>query len=266
VERRFYPDIDPVRLQNPMSEDASVLRTSLAPGLLAAVQWNLNRGTRNLQLYELGKVYRPGGERRSLVLAACGAVRLAGVHETAREFDFFALKGDIEEIVLHGFNTPVTLTTDNRPKYYHPGRFARIGHLALFGELHPAYAEPFKFRQRIYIAEIDIDMLLSSAMDRPIREIPKFPAIRRDFSLLLDRGTSYASVRETILRMGIPEVADVNPFDRMESGAFPESKYGLSISVRYQSNERTLTDVEVEAFDRDILKTLEERLGAQVRK
>jgi phenylalanyl-tRNA synthetase beta chain len=265
MEKRFYPDIDPVRLRNPMSEEATILRTSLIPGMLTTLQWNLNRGNRNLQLYELNKVYWNGGERRALLLGACGNLRLASVHESPREFDFFALKGDVEQL-LAGFNTPVRMSTDNIPKYYHPGRFSRVGHLAMFGELHPAYAEPFKFRQRIYLAEIDIELLLGSSQSRQIEQIPRYPSVKRDFSLLFDKGTQYATVYRTIADTGISELIRVEPFDRMESGPFPETKYSLSISVVYQSAERTLTDVEVESFDRRIVDTLEGRLGAQLRK
>jgi len=265
MEKLFYPDIQPVRLRNPMSEEAAILRTSLIPGMLTTLQWNLNRGVRNLQVYELSKVYWSGGERRTLLLGACGNLRMASVHESPREFDFFVLKGDIEEL-LNGFNAPARLTTDNIPKYYHPGRFARVGHLAMFGELHPAYAEPFKFRQRVYLAEIDIELLLGSSETRPIDPIPRFPSVKRDFSLLFEKGTQYATVQRTIADTGISELIRVEPFDRMETGPFPETKYSLSISVVYQSAERTLTDVEVEGFDKKIIHTLEGRLGAQLRK
>ena len=263
--RRFYPDIEPVRLRNPMSEEEAILRTSLIPGMLATLQWNLNRGIRNLQLYELSKVYWNGGERRTLILAACGSLRPPNLHEPSREFDFFAVKGDVEE-VLEGFRVPMRLTTDNIPKYYHPGRFARVGHLAIFGELQPAYAEPYKFRQRVQLAEIDVEMLLAGSAAREIEAIPRYPAIRRDFSLLLDKGTQYAAVHRTILNAGVAELVRVEPFDRMESGPFPGTKFSLSISVVYQSAERTLTDVEVDGFDKKILQTLEQRLGAQLRK
>ena len=265
MERKFYPDIDPVRLRNPMSEEATILRTSLIPGMLATLQWNLNRGIRSLQMYELSKVYWNGGERRTLILAASGNLKDVSVHEPSREFDFFKLKGDVEEI-LQGFRMPLRITTDNVPRYYHPGRFARIGHLAIFGELHPAYAEPYKFKQRVYLAEIDVELLLGSSAARQIEQIPRFPAIKRDFSLLLDKGTQYAVVQRTISDTGISELVHVEPFDRLESGPFPEAKYSLSVSVVYQSAERTLTDSEVEDFNKRILKNLEERLGAQLRK
>jgi len=265
LEKRFYPDIDPVRLQNPMSEEATILRTSLIPGMLSVLQWNLNRGTRDLQLYELSRVYWNGGERRTLLMAGCGNVQTSNLHGQPHDFDFYTVKGDIEEI-LADFNMPARVTADHVPSYYHPGRFARIGHIAIFGELHPKYAEPFKFRQRVYLAEIDVELLLAAPEDREVAQIPRYPAIKRDFSLLLDKRTQYASVQKTISDTGILELVRIEPFDRMESGPFPETKYSLSISVIYQSKERTLTDSEVETFDQIILRSLEERLGAQLRK
>jgi len=90
--------------------------------------------------------------------------------------------------------------------------------------------------------------------------------VKRDFSLLFEKGTQYATVQRTIADTGISELIRVEPFDRMETGPFPETKYSLSISVVYQSAERTLTDVEVEGFDKKIIHTLEGRLGAQLRK
>jgi phenylalanyl-tRNA synthetase beta chain len=107
---------------------------------------------------------------------------------------------------------------------------------------------------------------MGSSTVHQVEQIPRFPAIGRDFSLLLDKGTQYAAVQRTITDAGISELLRVEPFDRLESGPFPETKYSLSVSLFYQSTERTLTDSEVDEFDKKILKNLEERLGAQLRK
>lgn len=266
-EQKFRPDIEPVKLLNPMADDEAVLRTSLIPSMLRTIQWNVNRGIRDLQLYELGKTYRSGGEGRSLVLAATGALRSKSVHEAQREFNFYDLKGDIEDL-LETFNIALTLDSEKdgeKPSsYYHPGRAARCGELAALGELHPEYVEALKLRYRIYLAEVDVEMLFASDARRAIRPVPKFPSIRRDLSLLLDKRAGYGDVRAAVLGLKIPELIRVEPFDRLETGALPESKYALAISLTYQSPERTLTDDEVEDFDRRILDALK-RLGAELR-
>lgn len=265
TERRFRPETEPVRLQNPMSEDMSILRMSLVPSMLRTLQWNLNRGSRDLQFYELGKEYRQEGESPALILAGCGSANPSGIHSRDEAFEFFHLKGDVERIV-ESFRNSSRVTAGKIPKYYHPGRSARIGNIAIFGELHPEYADLFKFRQRVCLAEIAVDMLLEEGDKRSVRPAPRYPAVKRDFSLLLERATPYAAVEKALEEAALPELVRVEPFDRLESGPFPESRYSLSISVIYQSTERTLTDVEVEGFDRKILEILEARIGATLRK
>jgi phenylalanyl-tRNA synthetase beta chain len=262
TERRFRPDTEPVKLLNPMAEDEAILRTSLMASMLRTLQWNLNRGIRDLQLYEIGKVYRKGSEERSLILAMTGALRPKSVHEAERSFNFYDLKGDIEDI-FQAFDVGLTIGREKVPAYYHPGRAAEAGDVAVFGELHPEYAELFKLRQRVYIAELDINVILASGQRRQVQAIPKFPSIRRDLSLLVDRGVHYGEIHKAIPK--IRELVRVEPFDRMESGPFPESKYSLSISLFYQSNERTLTDAEVEGFDAAVLAALTP-MGVEQRK
>jgi len=265
TERKFRPDVEPVRLLNPMAENEAVLRTSQIPGMLRTIQWNLyHHGIRDLQLYEIGKVYWQGGERRALILAATGALRKKNVHEGGREFSFFDLKGDVENL-LEAFDLDLTLQSDSIPPYYHPGRTIRSADLITIGELHPDYADEYKFRHRVYLAEIDVEMLLSSRERRAIRAIPKLPSIRRDFSLILDQSTPYADVERAVRSVSIPELVHIEPFDRMETGPFPESKYALAISLTYQSTSRTLTDDEVENFDKTVLNSLKQRLGAELR-
>jgi phenylalanyl-tRNA synthetase beta chain len=222
-------------------------------------------GIHDLQFFELSKVYSSDGEKQALILAACGALRSHTVHESSRDFGFFDLKGDVESI-LDGFAAPMELNTEGIPPYYHPGRSARFGDLAVFGEIHPEHLEALKIRHRVVVAEINVESLLSQTSKHSVEAVPRFPAIRRDFSFLLDRGTQYAVVERIISDVGIPELTRIQPFDRMETGQFSNTKYSLSLSVVYQSPDRTLTDAEVEGFDRRILDILEQRLGAQLRK
>jgi phenylalanyl-tRNA synthetase beta chain len=265
AESRFRPDVEPLRLLNPMAENEAVLRTSLLPSMMRTLEWNLNRGMRDLQLYELGKSYRKGSESRALLLAATGAMRVKSVHEQENIFDFYDLKGGVEDI-LEFFGVNLTTVRENLPAYYHPGRAARFGDVAVFGELHPEFTEQIKPKQRIYIAEIDIERLLAAKGRRQIAAVPRFPSIRRDLSLLVDKDRQYEDIHRSVISASIPELVQIEPFDRMETGSFPETKYSISISLIYQSAVRTLTDDEVDKFDQQILSLLEQRVGAQLRK
>jgi phenylalanyl-tRNA synthetase beta chain len=247
-----------------MADDEAILRTSLLPSMLRTIQWNLNRGIRDVQLCEIGKTYAREGERRSLILAATGALREKNVHESERVFDFFDLKGDAETI-LDTFGFELTPDGHSPPEYYHPGRTLRSGDLVVLGELHPDYADLYKFKHRVYVAEIDVELLLESKGGGQIQAIPKFPSIRRDLSLLLNKGTRYGDVERAVLALRIPELFRVQPFDRLDAGSFPESKYALAISLMYQSADRTLTDDEVDNFTKAILDSLKQRLGAELR-
>ena len=264
TERKFRPNTDPVKLMNPMAEDEAVLRTSLVPSMLRTIQWNANRGIRDVQLYELGKVYRDGGENRSLIIAATGALRMKSVHEAERDFNFYDLKGDVEDL-LDAFNVTLQPDRDSLPAYYHPGRAIRLGDMLVFGELHPDYAREYKLKHRILIAEFDVELLFESRTRPATEAVPRFPSIRRDFSLLLNKGSRYSDVEQAVRQVSIPELVRLEPFDRLESGPFPQSKYALAISLTYQSPERTLTDQEVDDFGKRILDSLRKRLGAELR-
>jgi phenylalanyl-tRNA synthetase beta chain len=263
-ESRFAPGVDPVVILNPLSEDSPILRTSLIPTMLRSFQWNLNRGTADVQLFEIGKVYPTNGERQRMVLAATGSLGRPTVHRQATDYDFFDLKGDVEEL-LGLFALEQEPDGRNVPDYYHPGRSMCIGSVAVFGELHSDCTKLFKLRHKVYLAEIDIEELYRAGLKSVAAEsIPKYPSVRRDFSLLLVRGVHYSKVISAVRDAAVGELARVDPFDRMDTGPFPESCYSLAITVVYQSSERTLTDAEVQDFDRRILERLE-GIGAKLR-
>jgi phenylalanyl-tRNA synthetase beta chain len=265
AEAAFRPDIPPVRLQNPMSEDWTILRTSLISSILKSLEWNINHGNRDVQLYELGKVYHDGVENRALILCGTGALRRKSVHEMETDFRFYDLKGHVETI-LESFDLHALAGYDGMPGYYHPGRSMRYGDVALLGELHPDIVDSLKLRQRVYLAEIAVETVLRSRTLRQIESLPRYPSVRRDLSLVLDRQIMYADVRAAIEAARIPELIRIEPFDRLDKGPFAESKYSLAISLVYQSPERTLTDDEVDQFNRKILESLGQRLGAELRK
>jgi phenylalanyl-tRNA synthetase beta chain len=253
TEQRFAPDIEPVAIRNPLSESAPILRTTLIPSVLGSLLWNLNRGIRDLSLYEIGKVYPNSGEYRQLVVAATGASRAQSVHRPRIDADLYTLKGEIESLIGR-FAVGADASTRDLPSHYQPGRAIRLGTVAVVGELHAECEEMFKLRQKVYIAEIAIEELFAAGLKKIAAvPIPKYPAVRRDLSLLVNRETRYAEVLVAVKQAQIPELVEVAPFDRLDRGSFSESCYSLGVTLVFQSGERTLTDFEVQEFEQRIL-------------
>jgi phenylalanyl-tRNA synthetase beta chain len=254
--RTFAPGSEPVVLRNPLSQDAPVMRVSLVPGLLETARRNLNRGARDLSVYEMSKIYPVSGEVERLAMLATGTSVGATVHQTSRDADFFSLKGEVEAL-LAPFDCDTTPSLESIPHYYHPGRSIRLGDIAVLGELGVSAVESYRLRQRVFVAEIAADRLLAAGL-RPVvsRPIPRYPSIRRDLSLLIDRDVTYRDVVAAIRSASIPELIEIFPFDRLEKGTFPEKRYSLAVALTFQSEDRTLTDTEVEEFERGILREL----------
>lgn len=264
TEQRFAPDVEPVTLRNPLTEDQPVMRTSLLPSMLRALRWNLNRDIPHLRFYEIGKVYPSQGERWQLVMAMTGMLWPRNVHKLELASNFYAIKGDVATL-LDRFAAEHGASDEAIPDYYAPGRSVRIGPHAMAGELDPRVARDFRIRPSVYIAEIQIEKLhLAGLRAVAVTSIPKYPRVRRDFSLLVDRKVRFSDVEAAVNAAGIDELVAIVPFDRLESGPFPESCYSLAIGVEYQAPERTLTDEEIEEYDRRVLSGLE-AIGARLR-
>jgi phenylalanyl-tRNA synthetase beta chain len=234
------------------------MRVSLVPGLLETARHNLNRGARDLAVYEMSKIYPVTGEIEQLAMLSTGSAFAPTVHRESQPVDFFTLKGDVEA-VLAAFECDTTPSTDGAPTYFHPGRSVRLGEVAVLGELTDSVTESYKIRQRLYVAEIDVDKLLSAGSS-PIASgrIPKFPSVRRDLSLLIRRDVTYGDVVSAVRKASIGELIDMFPFDKLEKGAFPADRYSLAVALTFQADDRTLTDAEVEEFERRVLGKLEQ--------
>src|SRR5262249_8640350 len=153
-----------IELENPLSEEASVMRTSLVPGVLNMLAYNLNRGTADVRLFEMGATFQAEGagatELRRICLGATGSAVQSGVHQKTRPLTFFDLKGDVESL-LRAFQHSTISYDDQTVDYYHPGRSARAimdgTVVAQFGQLHPETAAKRKVKQDILVAEIYLD-------------------------------------------------------------------------------------------------------------
>jgi phenylalanyl-tRNA synthetase beta chain len=271
----FRPEgVMPARLSNPLSEEASVLRSNGLVTMAAALEWNLNHGQRNARLFEIGRHYRLNGtesvETRVLTIGATGETREKGLYDAARDFSFADLKGDLDSIgeLCGGFRWE-----DGGADWLHAARRGRVvlgtNAIGVAGQLARRVADKFKFRQDIFLAELELDPLCSAiraAKDaRRYEPLPRFPAVERDFSLLLADGTQFAAVVKAIQSLGIAEISSIEATDLFRGKNVPAGKYSLLVRVTFQSREATLTEAQIGEYSGKIVAALETNLGAQLR-
>ena len=281
------PGITPVGLTNPIAEDASVLRSSGAVSMAAAIEWNLNRSQRNLRLFEIGRRYSwptSNGamkaaplETRILTLGATGLAREQGVSERARDFSFADLKGDLERLgeLVRGLTwAPASLPWLDPAhsalvilsEAKDPSAGAAIGWA---GHLARRVADRFKLRQDVFLAELALDPLCSGHRATRARlhftPLPRFPAVERDFSLVLADGTSFEQVAGVIRSLAIPELERVEAVDLFRGQHIPSGKFSLLVRVTFRSHTATLTLPQVEDFSTRIVRALEQQLSAVLR-
>jgi phenylalanyl-tRNA synthetase beta chain len=291
----FRPEgVSPARLANPLSEEASVLRSNGLVTMAAALEWNLNHGQRNVRLFEIGRSYRLEGsapvETPILTIGATGEAREKGIYENPREYEFPDLKGDLDAIgaLAGGFEwkdsggtwthaarrgtihlQKVGLQTGTPTQSVISSEARNLSSIGTAGQLARRIADKFKLRQEIFLAEIELDRLYAQIHEtkeaRRYEPLPRFPAVERDFSLLLADGTAFADVVKTIHSLNINEITSIDAADLFRGKNVPAGKYSLLVRVTFQSREATLTDAQTADFSAKIVAALERNLGAQLR-
>jgi phenylalanyl-tRNA synthetase beta chain len=261
-------------LMNPIDVNQSEMRASLITGLLDSIQHNFNQGTRDMKLFEIGRVFEAAAhdkrpvEREILGMAMTGSV-FPDDWRGAKQLDFYDLKGAIE-VVMSTLN--ISGFTINRAgvEYLHPGQsavLARDGEeIARFGRLHPRVASLYKFRQPVFIGELEFEKLLALPADQVrYSALPRFPAASRDVSALVPDTVMWGDVENAVRDLGISEIVSVRVFDMYKSKEMPEGFHSLAFRVTYRGEDRTLTDEELAVMHERVRTLLEDRFGAQLR-
>jgi phenylalanyl-tRNA synthetase beta chain len=267
-----FSSVPVIELANPLSEEASVMRTSMVPGMLTMLAYNLNRGTNNVRLFEAGNVFEAAGEKtaefKRICMGATGSAVKAGVHQAARPISFFDLKGDVETLMGAFQHVGLEYKAD-AADYYHPGRSACAvmdGEVvAQFGQIHPEIAAGRKLKQDVFVAEIYSDRLFKRGL-RAVRyeALPRYPAVERDFSFIFDESVEFATIEKAVAGLVLTELRSFVPVEIFRGGSIPAGKYSLLLRGTFQSGERTLREGEVGRWSGAIVKALES-LGGVLR-
>jgi phenylalanyl-tRNA synthetase beta chain len=266
-----FSSLPVIELENPLSEEASVMRTSLVPGILNLVAYNLNRGNNDVRLFESGNVFEAAGskvqEAKQICFAATGSAFPASVHQSTRPVSFFDLKGDVETL-LGAFQHRALAYDSQVAEYYHPGRAARVlmdGTLvAQFGQLHPQTAAKCKLRQDVFIAELNLDRLYKHELRKiQYKPLPRYPSVERDFSCIFPDAVSFDKIRQAIFALRLTELRNVSPIEIFRGGSVQAGKYSILLRSTFQSGERTLREEEVAGWSSQIVKAIEFLGGVQ---
>jgi phenylalanyl-tRNA synthetase beta chain len=267
-----------LELENPLSEEASVMRTSMAPGMLDMLAWNLNRDSENVRLFEMGRVYQMRGRERVEPSRLCLGATLAAVktslpvdallEEEPDAADYFrCFKGDVENLLAPFPYRELSFDRETA-EYFHPGQSARVlmdgESVGQFGQIAESVKVQRKLRHDVFLAEIDVERLRAVGL-RMVKFSPlgKYPAVERDFSFVFGDEVEFDAMRRAVVELGIPELRDFKPVEIFRSGALGTGKYSILLRARLQSDEGTLRDEQIAPWSAHIADALTRLGGVQ---
>jgi phenylalanyl-tRNA synthetase beta chain len=271
TEERF------ITLSNAIVEGVTRMRATLLPGLLDAARYNFNHGTRDVRLFETGRVFvahetrgQLPYERESLALVATGGEALEGRAGALRELDFYDLKGALETAADAMKIGPLRFEAV-RARHLREGQSAHVLYegeaIGAIGRLDETLAAAYRFRQPVYVAEVDFNALLEASESAVLyKPLSRYPSIVRDVSLLVNRNATLAEFLQTISEQGAESCREAKLVDVYEGEGIPEGKRSMTLRMEYRAEERTLRDEEADELHARIVRALEEKFGATLRK
>ncbi|HKX84441.1 MAG TPA: phenylalanine--tRNA ligase subunit beta, partial [Pyrinomonadaceae bacterium] len=270
VEEKF------VTLRDSVIEGAVRMRPSLLPGLLDAVKFNFNHQRKSVRLFEVGKVFAAKAgedplpnERELLGVVLTGGETNADRTMPARELDFYDAKGAIE-MALEAIGAPGATYTTADIKHLRPGQSAQIElngkPIGSVGRINEEIAADYKFKQPVYVAEIDLQTALAEAPSPVVyRHLPKYPSVIRDVSFLVTRTVSFDDLRNSLLEQKNEILQKVQFVDIFEGKGLSENERSLTIRLEYRSDAGTLTESDVDSVHGALLASIEKQLGIRPR-
>lgn len=263
-------------IRNAVGVQNSIMRPSLMPGMTGVLVGNERLGQEEIGFFELGRTYakKPEGfeETVRLAIGLSGTREPMAWHTKPRPFDFYDLKGIVEG-VCEALGAEVTFEPGTLERF-HPGRQARIiladkdkaCDIGYLGELAPAFSEELGSKRRLYIAQLDFQKMREAAWGaRRYRTLDRYPAVKRDLAVIIPKKILESQVRSAILAGGGKLVESVELFDVYEGEQIPPGTKSLAYAIVFRSPERTLTEAEIDALQKDIEAALESGFGGKIR-
>ena len=254
------------KILNPLGEDTSIMRTTVLPSMLEILTRNYNYRNQNVRLYEVGRIYLPGGEDG---LAVENKVLSMGAY--GDDMDFYTLKGCVEAILkdLRAADIHFEVPAEVNPSY-HPGRVADVyagdRRIGVMGQIHPLVAQNYGVDAQFYCAELELNALMAAkGADPEYVPLPKFPAVTRDIAVVCDEAVTVGALEACIRKGAKGLLKDCKLFDIYRGKGVDEGKKSVAFSLVLRADDRSLTSEEADEDVKSILAALEKDLGAVLR-
>ena len=279
TEMQLSPDdprSNPIKLHNPLTEDQSVLRTTLIPGAIQILQYNFNRQIQDQFIFEIGKVFFPGGkdaklprEKESLTLLLSGKRPLGDWQNQAKAINFYEVKG-IVDTLLHELGVQEFRWEEAVVPMLQPGQSGRLlikGIEAGFiGLLHPVLQEKFDITQKVFLGELMLDSILEeSSLTPSFRALSRYPAVFRDIAFIVSRKVNAEKILETVKKYGGELLEEAVLFDVYEGKQIPSDSLSLAFALTFRHSGKTLKDEEVDPIIERITAELQKQFQAVLR-
>jgi len=254
-----------LRIQNPLGEDTSIMRTTALPSMLDILSRNSAYHNKAAKLYELAKIYLPDP---TLPLPKEPKILVLGTYGTGETF--FTLKGELEAIFT-GLRMPkATYEAEKNNPTYHPGRCAKVSiqgvELGYIGQIHPLVAKNYGMDSEIFCAEINFTDLMTLRLPEPTyTPLPKYPTVSRDLAVVCDETITVAQVEDIMESAAGKLLRNIRLFDIYRGTGVPEGKKSMAFSLELRADDRTLTDADSEAVVAKVLDSLKDSLGVTLR-
>lgn len=266
------PGVEPIKLANPISADMSDMRASLWPGLVQTLRYNLARQQTRVRVFESGLTFVRHGadivQQPRLAGLACGEAQVEQWGLATRKVDFYDVKGDVESLLTQVADPAEFRFEAAEHPVLHPGQCARIlrggAPVGWLGLLHPAAQKALDLPGGVYLFELEL-LPLREGRVPAFEPLSKFPAIRRDFALLVGHDVPYQAVLDCVRDAAPAVVKDIQLFDVYTGDNIDSGLKSLALSLILQESSHTLTDAEVEQASAAVLTALAERLSAKLR-
>ncbi|MCR5670653.1 MAG: phenylalanine--tRNA ligase subunit beta [Butyrivibrio sp.] len=260
------PERNAIRISNPLGEDFSIMRTIPLNGMMLSLATNYNRRNKDVRLYEMGNIYVP----KSLPLTELPDERMQFTLGFYGEGDFYTMKGVVEEFLDSvGMMDKISYDPNAGKSFLHPGRQALILHgdavVGYLGEVHPAVCDNYDIDTRVYVAVIDMPVVVENAsFDITYKGIAKFPAVTRDISMVVPKEVLAGDIEKMIGQRGGKKLESLELFDIYEGSQIKEGFKSMAYSLVFRDKEKTLEEEEINAAMKKILNGLES-LGIELR-